>query len=488
MYNVEKNQGLTQMNKSILKIVTFCVLLLLCQFTVAASSLEKVQPSIDRLIKNCDPNINVGIMVKSLNTGKIIYQKNADQLFMPASVLKIFPAAAALTSLGPNYVFQTKVLAQDVAVNQGTLNNDLYFYFDGDPTLTQQDIDNLITTVAQFGIHTINGNIYIDDTVFDQEVSGPGWMWDERNFCYAAPTSAIIIDKNCFSLQITTPQKPNKPATLTSNNYEKFISIINQVTSKQPGNGSCPFNLHATSDNVYRVNGCIAPNKTIGLSVAIRNVRLYTKNMLLEKLREHNIRLLGEIKFKNTPTDTLLYALAEHKSKPLSELLKTMLKKSDNSIADAVFKKIGYNYFHKTSTWHSSAQAIANILASKTGISFKKMKIVDGSGLSRYSLVSPAQLVAVLRYAYTDKNINQAFTSSLSIAGADGTLKYRMPNLKNRVYAKTGNMEGISSLVGYIKTAHQGNLAFAITVNSFLNNNIKYRQLQDKICTILANM
>lgn len=476
------------MNKKAQKIVTFCLLLLLTPLALAATSLEQIQAKINKLLQQYDPNINAGILVQSLATGKIIYHRNANQLFVPASVLKVFPAAAALSFLGPDYYFQTKILAKDVAVNQGVLNNDLYFYFDGDPTLTQKDIDNLVATITQFGIHTIRGNIYIDDTVFDQELSGPGWMWDERNFCYAAPTSAITIDKNCLPLQLIAAKKSNQPAVLSYDNYEKFISITNQVISRNSNEDGCQLNLHATRDNSYYLTGCIAPKTTQNLLIAVRNVRLYAKDIILEQLRANNIELLGEIRFNHIPTGTLLYSLAEHKSAPLSELLKTMMKKSDNLIADAIYKKLGYSFFHKAGTWLNSEKAIVNILAPKTNIVFKKMRIVDGSGLSRYNLVSPAQLVAVLRFAYYDKNISHAFINALSIAGIDGTLKYKMPDLKGRVYAKTGNMEGISSLVGYIKTASQGNLAFAITFNSFLNNHQKYRQLQDRICTFLASM
>ncbi len=464
------------------------MLLLIANPILAYASLEQTQAKINKLLQHFDPNINAGIMVQSLTTGKILYQKNANQLFVPASVLKVFPAAAALAFLGPNYYFQTKILAKDVIVNEGLLKDDLYFYFDGDPSLTMQDIANLVATIAQFGVHTISGNIYIDDTVFDQEFSGPGWMWDERNFCYAAPTSAINIDKNCLPMRLTATSTPNQPTVLSYDYHEKFISITNQVASKNPKDNDCPLNLHATHNNFYSLTGCMAPDTKQDLLIAVRNVRLYAKNIILEQLRVNNISFLGEIKFQSAPVDKPLYVLAAHKSESLAALLKTMMKKSDNLIADAIYKKLGHGFFHKPGTWQSGEKAVVNILTPKVNIDFKKMRIVDGSGLSRYNLVSPAQLVAVLRYAYHDEKINHAFTNSLSVAGADGTLRYHMSNLKGRVYAKTGNMEGVSSLVGYIRTASQGNVAFAITINSFLNNHQKYRQLQDNICALLVGM
>ena len=116
------------------------------------------------------------------------------------------------------------------------------------------------------------------------------------------------------------------------------------------------------------------------------------------------------------------------------------------------------------------------------------MKIVDGSGLSRYNLVSPAQLVKLLSYAYNNKSINQPFVNALATPGNIGTLETRMPDLKNRVRAKTGRMTGIVSLAGYIKTTDHGEVAFAIATNSFLGDHQKHQKLHDEICTALAGI
>jgi serine-type D-Ala-D-Ala carboxypeptidase/endopeptidase (penicillin-binding protein 4) len=477
------------MRKTIKKIIAICLLLLWIPLAFSNTSSGQIQTNINKILKSYDQNANIGILVKSLSTDKIIYQKNADQLFVPASALKIFPAVAALSYLGPHYSFQTKILTEkDMSLSNGVLKNDIYFYFSGDPTLTAQDINNLISTVARLGIHVIKGNVYIDDTIFAQEVSGPGWMWDERNFCYAAPVSAIIINKNCFPLKLSTPEKLDRPAVLTYNNDEKFISIYNKARSSHSNKDDCPLNLHATNNNSYKISGCVEPNQTVDLSIAVRNTRLYAKHIILKQLHAHNIKLLGVIKFKNLPARTQLHTLAKHNSKTLSGLLNVMLKESDNSIADAIYRKLGSSFFHKASTWKNSTKAIANILGPTAEINFNKMKIVDGSGLSRYNLVSPAQLVKLLSYAYNNKSINQPFVNALATPGNIGTLETRMPDLKNRVRAKTGRMTGIVSLAGYIKTTDHGEVAFAIATNSFLGDHQKHQKLHDEICTALAGI
>ena len=460
-----------------------CLLLALTQLTLASS----VKLSIDRILKRYDPNLNIGIMVESLTNNKVIYQKNANRLFTPASTLKIFPAIAALTFWEPDYYFPTKILTTQAILKPPVLRDDIYFYFSGDPSLTQHNIADLIATIAQFGVKVIKGNIYIDDTIFDQEFFGPGWMWDERNFCYAAPTCAINLNKNCFPVKISTTQ-PQQPVVLDLGDYKKHLTIANEITVATTKNEDCLLNLYFIGDNTYRLTGCIMPDTTKNLAIAVRDVHLYIKNILREQLLAHNIQFVGEIKFKSIPTAQPLYTLALHKSEPLAKLLKTMLKDSDNLIADAIYKKLGHSFFQKPATWQNSAKAITHILTPKTYVSLKKMKMVDGSGLSRYNLVSAKQLVTILHYAYFAKKISPIFINALAIAGVDGTLKERMPNLKNRVLAKTGSMTSVATLAGYIKTTTQGTVAFAIMMNSFLNNPQKYNKLQDEICTLLANM
>lgn len=459
------------------------LLITLTQFTLAG----QVKHSIDKILNRYDPSLNIGIMVESLTDNRIIYQKNADRLFVPASTLKIFPAVAALVFFGADYYFPTKVLTTQATLKPPVLQDDIYFYFSGDPSLTQQNIADLVATVAQFGVKVIKGNIYIDNSVFDQEFFGPGWMWDERNFCYAAPISAINMDKNCFPVKISTTQ-PKQPVVLDLGDNKKHLTITSEITVAPTSNEECLLNLYFVGNNTYRLTGCIMPDTTKNLAIAVRDVRLYFKSILREQLMVHGIQFVGEIKFKSAPTSQPLYTLALHKSEPLAKLLKTMLKDSDNLIADAIYKKLGHSFFQKSATWQNSARAITHILTPKTGVPFKKMKMVDGSGLSRYNLVSAKQLVTILQYTYFAKNISSVFVNALAIAGVDGTLKDRMPNLKNRVLAKTGKMSSVATLAGYVKTKTQGTVAFAIMLNSFLNDSQKYNKLQDEVCTVLANM
>lgn len=454
--------------------------------------------AINAIIFKNDPNADIGIDIRSGATGAILYQKNANHLFKPASSLKIFTAAAALLRFGPDYTMQTKVLIRpNVVIKDGIIFGDVYFYFDGDPLLQRQHLTALVADLKARGINEIRGNVYIDDTIFDQENYGPGWMWDEQNFCYAAPTNAIMLDKNCFPFSITPGRQENRPAHVASTVGHEFMYVTSNLISKRVSYDDCPMEMRVSEDNKYYLSGCVWPSSsTISLLVAVKNIRLYAMHVLSDTLVSQRIAVHGAVRFSRSPITQNFDAvankdyivLASHNSLPLSELVKIMLKKSDNLIADALFKKVGYSYYHKPATWHNSAEAVIAVLAQNSKINFSNTRIVDGSGLSHYNLVSPATMVALLNYIYHNPVISAPFIAALPSSGVDGSLAYRMgtEGLRDKIHAKTGTMTGITALAGYITTANGNILDFVIIINDFIGKVYRYRAMEDEICALLV--
>ncbi|MCK5664493.1 MAG: D-alanyl-D-alanine carboxypeptidase/D-alanyl-D-alanine-endopeptidase, partial [Thiotrichaceae bacterium] len=422
-------------------------------------------------------------IAKSLKNNRAIYQKNAHQLFMPASSIKILTAIAALSFLGPDYQYHTEALTLNPPNRWGTIDN-IYIHFDGDPLLTAEDINNFAQQISSQGIKKISGNIYIDDTIFDNQPLARGWAFDDLNYCCAAPISPIMVGGNCFLVKLTAPEKPNQPSDLTTNiNHVSVINKIHYVTN----GGKCSTKIGVTNKNQYSLSGCMGHKERTHFPFAINNLRLYIKELLVEQLRNNNIKLKGSIDFKKTPEYGSLNVLAKHQSEPLSEIIKPLLKNSDNSIANMIYKKIGHEYFKKPATWKNSAEAVTNILQSKSKINLDEITLDDGSGVSRYNFVSPDFLVTALTQVYHDQSIRQVFIDALAEPGADGSLKKRMLNLKERIFAKTGGMKGAVSLAGYIKTKTRGMVAFAIIINGFIDKPKNHFEIVDNICTILAN-
>ncbi|WP_105602754.1 D-alanyl-D-alanine carboxypeptidase/D-alanyl-D-alanine endopeptidase, partial [Cronobacter sakazakii] len=143
-------------------------------------------------------------------------------------------------------------------------------------------------------------------------------------------------------------------------------------------------------------------------------------------------------------------------SPPLHDLLRVMLKKSDNMIADTVFRTIGRNFYGVPGTWRAGADAVRQILRQKAGVDLGNTIVVDGSGLSRHNLIAPATMMQVLQYiARNDSQLN--FISMLPLAGHDGSLLYRAglheAGVDGKVSAKTGSLQGVYNLAGFITTA-----------------------------------
>lgn len=183
----------------------------------------------------------------------------------------------------------------------------------------------------------------------------------------------------------------------------------------------------------------------------------------------HEVGFRGQIHFGKTPQEAQL--IATHTSHPLRELLVPMLKESNNFIADTLFKRIG----GIPCTWKKGKLAMEQFLQHTLHIYPHSIKIVDGSGLSRYNLVTPEQIVALLLY----ERRCRTFVSSLPIAGVDGTLAKRFQDsrLKGRIFAKTGSMSGVSSLSGYMCNSY----VFSILIDDFVGPSAPYKQLQESL-------
>lgn len=441
-----------------------------------------MQQNIDNILSKF-PNLNVGVIIESSNNGAVLYQHNGNQTFIPASTLKTFTAAAALSYLGPDYILRTQFLTNTNSIQNGVLNGNLYARFAGDADLTVNDLNSMIAALVSKGIHEVQGSLIIDDHALDQSNWAPGSMWQDEILCYAAPATSIILNRNCFGLSIG-PGPLNGLANVRISPTYANISIFNQT--KTTSRNTCPLNLVELSHNTYELSGCIAAHHPgISDAVAINNSRQAGTDILLGLLKKHNITINGGVYYAVAPNNTNI--LVEHDSDPLGKVITHMLKKSDDLVTDALYKKLASVYFNTTGTWANGKQALSSILSPHTGLNFNQMVIVDGSGLSRNNQISPAQLAALLNYAYQSMPNGDVFYQALPISGVDGTLRFRLGgDTQGRIHAKTGTMKNVSGLAGYVRTVNNKSLTFAILINATNGNQGTYHMLQDRICRYLA--
>ncbi len=467
-------------------ILAFSVCAITPSWANAISLPEKqhIQRSVNQLIVGKRAS-QIGVLVQSLDTGEVIYERSPYRAMAPASTQKLLTAIAALTYLGPNFSFNTALLTDASSIRNGVMEGNLSVKFSGDPSLTATDVNNLFQQLAAQGVRRIQGSVFVDNGDYSKEPYGAGWVQKDFMYHYAAPVNAIIINENSFNLRLK-PSQLHQRAVVSSNLPPHAASFQNNLITTT-SRGSCPINIQGDQHNHYSVSGCIVQKWGIQSTLlAVKDPSSYAKSLISLALQENNIRLDGSIRLHYDKDARRL--LVSHESAPLKILIIRMLKKSDNLFANTLLKKLGQLYFNTTGTWSNGAQALKDILTRATHVDFKNSVILDGAGLSPYNLVSPYQLSAALTYAYHNPKIASYLLPALPLAGVDGTLKYRMHSFSPRlpVRGKTGTLQSVSSLAGYITTARKHHLSFVIMVNGYKGKCYPYTRLQDQICQFLA--
>jgi serine-type D-Ala-D-Ala carboxypeptidase/endopeptidase (penicillin-binding protein 4) len=437
------------------------------------------------ILSKVSPNAHMGIIVQSVEDGRVLYQYNADNLFTPASVNKLFVAIASLDYLKPDYHFET-LLRTTGQINQGILNGDLYVQFSGDPTLTDKQLTDLLEELRTLNIHQINGRVFLDNTAYGSAAYASGWLLHDLIFGYAAPLNAVILNENRFAI-ILSPTATHRPASVDTTVPGGVVHVENS-TSTSAGRAECPLSVYSENDNTYHVTGCIPkqPSKQY-FALALRNPVVYAKILIADTLAKNGIAFNGAIDIQKAPASAIV--LGRHESPPLNQIVKTLLKHSDNLYTNSILKQLGGIYYQTQGTWQNGLNAIKQILGAPAGIDFGKIHLFDGAGLSRYNQVSPRQLAQLLQYAYKNPKIEPDLWDALPIAGQDGSLRGRLTLLAKDdvIHAKTGTMKnsGVSALAGYMKSKNNGLLVFVIMTNGLEDTHHVYKNTEDRICSFL---
>ena len=392
-------------------------------------------PSIDILPQGT----RVGLIAKSPSS-TLLYQNN-DQLFPPASTLKLMTALAAKIELGDNFRYST-TLEQS--------GHDLVMRFSGDPSFTSADIIQLLKSA---NISSISGNLIIDNSAFTGYEKGVGWPWDILGVCYSTPSSAITLNGNCVMASIYTNADGSTRVFTPAFQPVNVSTSAKALTRKQQKEQYCDLELTTTPANHYRLSGCLVKRDgPLPLNFAVQNSYLYASATLHQILEQQNIKLKGSIKLVTTPSKTSK-VIAKHLSAPLPVLLEHMLKDSDNLYANNLSKTLGQHYFNQAGSFANGTEAIKQILKKNAKIDLSNAILEDGSGLSRNNRVSPNQLYSVLKFIKANDH-KLDFIRLMPTAGIDGTLKYRSSMrkepIKGNIVAKSGSLFATHNMAGFV--------------------------------------
>jgi len=449
---------------------------------------QHLAKEINSAISSSKLKANMGIKVESLRTGKTLYSMNADHLFIPASNNKIYTAAAALHYLTPQFKFETSVWVDSTYQNSNTVPR-LVLVGGGDPDIFLQELELIANEISK-SIKSID-TIIVDNTLFDDTKLGPGWMWDEGSPRYAAQIDALSFNDNCVDITVA-PSKVGEKPIVNLNPPTNYVEIINKSITVNDTADYIDFDIERRwweRTNVIDIIGEIFYNSEEDIYYRnIENPALYTGTVFSELLKNLGTNV-NEVVIEGQKSESMI-PIYTYYSEPITYSITNFLKASDNLSGELFVKMIGHNVTIEQGTWDNGIHAIKTFLYNEVKIDTTKIRIVDGSGLSRYNLTSPDQLTDLLKYVYSNHKFNAECISALPTGGWDGTLSNRMASIEDErgIRAKTGTMSGSSCLSGYAFTESGEPLVFSVMMNGYIGSSKPYRDLQDRICEILINL
>ncbi len=403
---------------------------------------------------------NVAFLAIDAKRGTLIDAVHPDGDFIPASTFKLVVGSATLDRFGPDERFVT-TLSTDGAREGTALHGDLILRGGGDPTLDGKALREAARAIARTGITRVDGSLLLDDTAFrfPSELYRPGWAWDDLTYGYGAPTSALSFDENALHITVAPGPHPGSAVALSVSPETPSLQIDNRaITGSSEATDTIDAMRPWNDPNVVRIFGVIpqgasSPDR---FRVAVENPQAFIGDAFLADLEANGIAVAAGMRTGALPPQAT--TIWQHRSPPLSTMLARMWQPSDNFIAEMLFRHLGGARPERA--WLRSV-----------GIDPQTLTIVDGSGLSAYDRITPRALVRILQYdrAPQRKAIVEA---ALPLSGVRGTLKGRFtdPVLRGNVNAKTGSVNHVRTLAGYLFTQRHGTVTFALLVNNWMDS------------------
>lgn len=411
------------------------------------------------------PPASVSVFAEDLDSQQTVLAFNADIPRNPASSIKLLTTLAALESLGPAYRWKTEVYFLG-PFEDGVLKGDLAIKGYGDPFLVTEKVWTMLRELRQQGLRKIDGDLVIDDSFFDVPSHDAGAFDNAPLRAYNVEPNALMLNLKVVNYHFS-PRPEDGRVDLQVEPVLDNLEVINQL---QLVDGKCRGYQRGiavtANDSVDKVtfsgkfpNGCTSYR--MGRTALDHN--RYAYGLFKHLWAEVGGEFDGEL--KKGQIDEKLEPALVFDSQPLSEVITLLNKHSNNVMARQLVYTLAAETAGPPGTEKAGRQAIDEWLA-KNGMIFPEMVLENGSGLSREARISARHMGDLLRFGYRSRYMPE-FLSSLSLAGMDGTLsrRYRGERLMGMAHAKTGSLENVSALAGYVQTRSGRRLSVVIMLN-----------------------
>jgi D-alanyl-D-alanine carboxypeptidase/D-alanyl-D-alanine-endopeptidase (penicillin-binding protein 4) len=419
----------------------------------------------------------------------VLWSYHPDDPLIPASNTKLLTTAVSLIRLGPDYRFKTGVYTKSPPVD-GIINGDLYLKGFGDPFLVNEEMWMLTHELALRGLKKITGDLIADETFFDQKRNPEGWEEDRPPYWYNAEIGALSFNFNTATIYIQPGPSPGHKAIARIDPDLSCIILENKAFTIKK-NKKKYINVgrgFSEGKNLFQLKGRIPVDfPTVKIYRTIKDPAAYTIAAFRNFLKQEGIEFDSELRKGATPQNAIPFYI--HESKPLSRIIADLNKISNNFIAEQIVKTFGAEIEGSPGTHKKGLKIIRETLEEKC-IKIDGLKLFDGSGLSPLNRI-PARLICdLLFFMANSEECGPEFVSSLAISGIDGTMKERPLNGKihGMIRAKTGRINGVSALSGYIWTISGEPLIFSILMNGKQSQIEYFMNSQDRILSILSTI
>jgi D-alanyl-D-alanine carboxypeptidase/D-alanyl-D-alanine-endopeptidase (penicillin-binding protein 4) len=468
--------------------------LLVLSFAIPALATKKNHKYSTDLVKQLHQTLSsAGISDSSVSVyvgleGQELFSINPHKKFTPASVTKLVTAGAFLKKFPPGSKFKTQ-LASNAKIQNGVLKGDLYLVGGGDPSFVSENMWFLVNAFLRTGIQKIEGDLVVDDSLFDTLRCDPSRQKERVDRAYDAPVGAMSFNWNSVNIFVRPGLKEGEPAEVFADPANEYVQIKNLVKTSASGTSvSAERGEDGNGDHdIVKVTGKISiGSKELVIYKNITQPDIWSGYNLKSFLAQRNIQVTGKV--KNGVMSAGATILAENESKPLQDILADMNKFSNNYIAEMLTKNIAALQ-KKPGNLETGMKELRSYME-KLGVAQGEYELYNPSGLTRDNKMSAFSLWKVLEDQKNDFQIQPELVSSLPIAGIDGTLKHRMKNgpAERWVRAKTGSLNDVVSIAGYAGRRNGEVVSFVYIYNKVDKHGIdegKVRSVFDRMASVL---
>jgi len=431
------------------------ILFLVLFFIITNSANATLRADINNVISQSTISRSaISVSVKDFKTGKTVYELNEKTQISPASTQKIITTTPAFMTLGDDYQFSTKLYKNN--------NNDYLFVLGADPYLTAKELDKLVRSMPKEP-----ASVCIDPSVIDDISWGEGWQWDDDLSPYMPKFSSYNLDKNLIEIMITPSVKGYSPTVKTIIDYP--MNFINNMKTSDETNYTIKRQNHISPDTLI-LEGTISPRKSEFVIIPINNQKKYFEKRLSDAIINHNISCSGIYKNIKLNKDYTLITLLSH---DIEYAKKDVYKNSNNMIAETVFKLAGGKYKSETGSF-KNGKLMFEDFCKQHKIDTSEIKITDASGVSKNNLMTTDFMTEFLL------KVQGYLEPELPTAG-EGTLSNRMLYMRNNLHAKTGTLNNISAITGYIVSKREQKYVFSIMINDSKSSPSDKKMLEEYI-------